>query len=114
LHRLAQEGVFFRIHHPVFPSATEVNGTAIATGVYPAHSGVMANKEYRPAINPLTPLGTESLEAIRGGDRLTQGRYLSRPTMAEILHNAAQTTAVAGTKPVAILHDRKERDAEYL
>jgi arylsulfatase A-like enzyme len=111
LHRLAQEGVFFRNHHPVFPSATEVNG--IATGAYPAHSGVMANKEYRPAINPLTPVGTESLEAIRGGDRLTQGRYLSRPTLAEILHNAGHTTAVAGTKPVAILQDRNERDAEY-
>src|SRR5216683_256750 len=71
LHHLAQEGVFFRNHHPVFLSATEVNGTAIATGVYPVHSGIMANKEYRPAINPLAPVNTESTQALREGDRLT-------------------------------------------
>jgi arylsulfatase A-like enzyme len=113
LHHLAQEGVFFRNHHPVFLSATEVNGTAIATGAYPAHSGIMANKEYRPAINVLQPVGTESPAAMRAGDRLTKGHYLSRPTIAEILHNAGHTTAVAGTKPVALLHDRTERDSNY-
>jgi predicted AlkP superfamily pyrophosphatase or phosphodiesterase len=113
LHHLAQEGVFFRNHHPVFLSATEVNGTSIATGAYPVHSGIMANKEYRPSINPLMPVGTESSLAVRAGDRLTQGHYLDRLTIAEILHNAGHTTAVAGTKPVALLHDRKERDAEY-
>ncbi len=113
LHHLAQEGVFFRNHHPVFLSATEVNGTAIATGAYPAHSGIMANKEYRPAINLLAPVGTESPQGLREGDRLTKGHYLSRLTIAEVLHNAGQTTAVAGTKPVALLHDRKERDSKY-
>jgi len=30
LWRLANEGVFFAHHHPVYLSATEVNGTAIA------------------------------------------------------------------------------------
>src|SRR6266536_5875938 len=113
LNQLAREGVFFRNHHPVFLSATEVNGTAIATGAYPVHSGLMANKEYRPAISLLAPIGTESPQALREGDRLTKGHYLSRLTIAEILHNAGQTTAVAGTKPVALLQDRKERDSEY-
>ena len=113
LFRLAREGVLFRNHHPVYLSATEVNGTAIATGSYPAHSGLMANKEYRPAINPLVPVGTESLEAVRGGDRLTKGHYLNLATIAEMLHDAGQTTAIAGTKPVALLHDRRERDANY-
>jgi len=86
LHRLARQGVFFRNHHPVFLSATEVNGTALATGAYPVHSGIMANKEYRPAINPLTPVGTETPQAMRAGDLLTKGHYLSRATIAEILH----------------------------
>ena len=113
LHELAREGVFFRNHHAVFLSATEVNGTAIATGAYPAHSGIMANKEYRPAIDLLTPVSTESPQALREGDRLTKGYYLSRLTIAEILHNAGRATAVAGTKPVALLHDRKERDSKY-
>src|SRR5690348_10863614 len=43
LYSLAQSGVFFRHHHPVYVSSTEVNGTAIATGAYPVHSGIMAN-----------------------------------------------------------------------
>src|SRR5436309_14225468 len=106
LHRLAQEGVFFRNHHPVFLTSTEVNGTAIATGAYPVHSGIMANKEYRPAISPLAAVGTESLEAVRAGDRLTGGHYLGRPTIAEILHDAGHTTVVAGTKPVVEKNDR--------
>ena len=110
LYRLARDGVFFGNHHPVYLSATEVNGTAISTGAYPSHSGIMANKEYRPRINLLNPLGTETREAVRGGDRFTAGHYLNRATLAEILQGAGHTTAVAGTKPVALLHDRRERD----
>ena len=35
LWKLAHEGVVFRNHHAVYPSATNVNGTALVTGVYP-------------------------------------------------------------------------------
>jgi arylsulfatase A-like enzyme len=110
LHQLAEGGVFFRNHHPVYLSATEVNGTAISTGAYPAHSGIMANKEYRPRINPLKPVGMESLDTVRADDRLTRGRHLNLPTIAEILQGAGFKTAVAGTKGIALLHDRRERD----
>ena len=113
LHQLAQEGVFFQNHHPVYLSATEVNGTAISTGAYPAHSGIMANKEYRPRLDMLKAVGTESSETVRAGDRLTKGRYLSLPTIAEILQSRGYSTAIAGTKAVALLHDRKERDERY-
>jgi len=109
LHHLATEGVFFKNHHSVFLSATEVNGTALATGCYPGHSGIIANREYHPVVDRLKPLGTESLDAVRAGDRLTGGHYLKRPTVAEILHRHGATTAVAGTKPVALLHDRAAR-----
>src|SRR5437867_11825299 len=51
LWKLAQEGVVFRNHHAVYPSSTNVNGTALATGVYPNHSGLVANHEYRPEID---------------------------------------------------------------
>jgi arylsulfatase A-like enzyme len=113
LHKLAQNGVFFRNHHPVYLSATEVNGTAISTGAYPAHSGIMANKEYRPRISPLKPVGTESLDTVRADDRVTGGRHLNVPTLAEILQGAGFKTAVAGTKGIALLHDRKERDEHF-
>lgn len=35
LWKLAQEGVTFQSHHSVYLTATNVNGAAIATGVYP-------------------------------------------------------------------------------
>ena len=50
LYDLAQHGTFFKNHHPVYISSTEVNGTALATGMYPNKSGIMANSEYRPEI----------------------------------------------------------------
>lgn len=111
LYRLAHDGVFFAHHHSVYPSATEVNGTALSTGAYPAHSGIVANKEYRPRINLLKAVSTESPEAVRGGDYLTQGHYLNVATVAEIVQAAGRRTAVAGTKPVALLPDRRERRA---
>jgi predicted AlkP superfamily pyrophosphatase or phosphodiesterase len=43
LWKLAKEGVIFRNHHPVYPSATNVNGTAMVTGVYPGKNDVIAN-----------------------------------------------------------------------
>src|ERR1051326_8717633 len=46
LYGLTQKGVFFKHHHPVYISSTEVNGTAIATGSYPIRSGIMANSDY--------------------------------------------------------------------
>src|SRR5258708_21433431 len=51
LWKLAHEGGIFRNHHAVYPSATNVNGTALVTGVYPGHSGLIANHDYRPEID---------------------------------------------------------------
>src|SRR5256714_12546156 len=48
LYALSQQGVFFNAHHPVYPSSTQVNATALATGMKPANSNVVANCEYRP------------------------------------------------------------------
>jgi len=101
LWKLVQQGVTFRRHHPVYTSSTEVNGTAMATGDYPEHSGIMANREYRPAVDPLQPVGTELPSTIQG----EKGPYLAVPTLAQLLHAAGLTTAVAGSKGVALLQD---------
>jgi arylsulfatase A-like enzyme len=106
LYQLAESGVFFKRHHPVYISSTEVNGTAIATGCYPMHSGIMANSDYRPLLAWLGPNATEGVEAIRRGDLISEGHYILVPTLAEILHQAGYRTVVAGSKPVALLHDR--------
>ena len=109
---LAQSGVFFANHHSVFPSATVVNGTALATGAYPAHSFVVANTDYRPRIDPEHSVGIESLAAVRRGDELSGGHYLGISTVAESLHAHSLATAIAGSKGVALLHDRAPRASQ--
>ena len=115
LFKLANDGVFFARHHSVYPSSTEVNGTAMATGDYPAHSGLIGNREYRPLIDPLHSVATEDLHTIRRGDAITGNHYLRVPTLAEIAHAAGWRTAIAGTKQVVVLQDRANRpDADKL
>src|SRR4051812_29040429 len=70
LSALAKSGPFFAAHHPVYISTTEVNGTALATGMSPGRSGVMANKEYRPDVDLLRPLDTQGQWAAWKGDQL--------------------------------------------
>ena len=110
--QLARGGVTFARHHSVYLSATEVNGTALSTGAYPVHDGVMGNVEYRPETNPLKPVHTELPDVVRAGDKLTQSHYLSRATLAEIVRGAGGRTAVAGAKPVGLLADRASRAAD--
>jgi arylsulfatase A-like enzyme len=111
LFALATNGVFFKNHHSVYVTSTEVNGCVLATGVYPNRSGIMANSEFRPEIGWLSAFGTESLDAIRRADLLTRDQYLLVPTVAEIIQDAGYPTVVAGTKPVVILHDRSGKKA---
>ena len=106
LFKLAESGTFFTHHHSVYITSTEVNGTALATGCYPNHSGVMANLEYRPDMHLLHAFNTESLSFMRIADALSDGKYLMMPTMAEILQAAGQPTVIAGAKPVVCLQDR--------
>lgn len=107
LWKLAREGVTFRHHHAAYLSATVVNGTAIATGCYPSHSGVFANYVFRPEIDPAKFIDAGNPPIVRRGDDLTNGKYLAIPTTAEILHRAGKRTAIAGTKYVTVLHDRR-------
>jgi arylsulfatase A-like enzyme len=106
---LAQSGVFFAQHHPVYPSSTEVNGTAIATGAYPARSTIVGNSEFRPGIDPEHPVGLENPAVIRRADELANGHDLAVGTLAEFLHTQGMRTAIAGSKQVALLADRALR-----
>jgi arylsulfatase A-like enzyme len=106
LDKLAQDGVRFLNHHSVFSTATDVNGTAIATGVYPNRSGIFANSEFRPRIDAKRAVDTAEPSTFRAGDAGTNGRYLAVPTIAELARNAGKRVAVAGTKSIAVLQDR--------
>ena len=78
LWKLAQQGVFFAHHHPVYLSSTEVNGTAIATGAYPSRSTVIANFDFRPPIDPQKPVGIEVPVTVERGDKVSGGNYHRR------------------------------------
>jgi arylsulfatase A-like enzyme len=103
---LAREGVTFRKHHPVYPSATNVNGTAMVTGVYPGKNGIIANYVYRPDIDPHDAIAVESPAVVKKGDQLSNGKYISVPTIAELVQRAGGRTAVASAKTVGLLLDR--------
>ena len=107
LWKLAREGVSFRNHHPVYPSATMVNGTAMVTGVYPGKSGVIANYVYRPDIEAHVAIAVESPVVVKKGDQLSNGKYISVPTIAELVQRAGGRTAVASAKTVGLLLDRR-------
>ena len=98
LWKLAREGVTFRHHHSVYPTATNVNGAAIATGVYPNRNGLLANREYRPRIDPRRAFENGEPEVIKKGDETSGGKYLALPTIAEIVRAAGWGTAIVGTK----------------
>ena len=106
LWKLAREGTTFRNHHPVYPSATMVNGTAMVTGVYPGRSGIIANHVYRPDIEPRYAVDVELLSTVKKGDELSNGKYITVPTIAELLQGAGARTAIAAAKTVGLLLDR--------
>lgn len=110
LYALSKQGVFFAHNHPVYVSSTEVNGTALATGDYPQHSGIIGNREFHPEIDPLMPFGTDSLDAMRKADG--HGHYLNTATIAQILQQQGRHTMIAGTKPVVLLQDHANHSSD--
>jgi predicted AlkP superfamily pyrophosphatase or phosphodiesterase len=106
LWKLAREGVTFRNHHAVYPSATMVNGTALVTGVYPGKNGVIANYEYRPEIDRSRSINIESSAAVSRGDEVSGGKFISVPTITELVQGAGGRTAIASAKTVGLLLDR--------
>jgi arylsulfatase A-like enzyme len=106
LDKLARDGVRFQNHHSVYITATDVNGAALATGVYPNRSGIFANSEFRSAINPRQAIDTGEPSSLAAGDAATNGKYLAAPTIAELVRGAGKKVAIAGSKSVAVLQDR--------
>jgi predicted AlkP superfamily pyrophosphatase or phosphodiesterase len=106
LWKLARGGVMFRNHHSVYPSATNVNGTAMAAGVYPAHSGILANHEYRPEIDERDGIDVDNPAVERKADQIYDGKYVAVPTLAELVRAAGRRTAIATAKAVGLLQDR--------
>ena len=107
LWKFAHEGVTFRNHHAVYPSATMVNGTAMVTGVYPGKNGIIANHAYRPDIDSHHAIDVELEAIVKKGDELFSGKYISVPTIAELVQGVGGRSTVAAAKTVGLLLDRQ-------
>jgi predicted AlkP superfamily pyrophosphatase or phosphodiesterase len=107
LSKLAREGALFRNHHAVYLSATNVNGVALATGMYPNHAGLIANHEFRQAIDGRKPVDVENPTVVRKGDELSHGNYITAPTVADLVQKSGGSTIIAASKTVGLLHDRQ-------
>src|SRR6266480_2536880 len=107
LWKLSREGVTFRNHHAVYPSATIVNGTALVTGVYPGSNGIIANHIYRPDIDPHRTVDVVLPPVVKKGDEVSGGKYISVPTLAELVQRAGGRTIIATAKTVGLLLDRQ-------
>jgi arylsulfatase A-like enzyme len=106
LWKLGKDGVIFRHHHSVYISATNVNGTALVTGAYPGHSGIIANQEYRPEIDNKRIIAIENVDVIRKGDELSQNKYVAVPTIPELVRDSGRKSIVATAKTIGFLQDR--------
>src|SRR5437762_13912006 len=107
LWKLAREGISFRRHHAVYPSATMVNGTAMVTGIYPGKNGIIANHVYRPDIDPHHSIDVELPAVVKKGDEVSGGKYILVPTIAELVQHAGGRTVIASAKTVGLLLDRQ-------
>ena len=107
LWKLAREGVVFRNNHSVFPTATNVNGTALATGVYPGRNGILGNHVYRPEFDPNKAIDVEVPAVVEKGDLWSRGKYVAAPTIPELVQEAGGTSVVATAKTVGLLWDRQ-------
>ncbi|HEX3619204.1 MAG TPA: alkaline phosphatase family protein [Candidatus Udaeobacter sp.] len=114
LWKLAHEGVTFRNHHSVYPSATNVNGTALITGVYPGKNGIIANHVYRSDIDARNAIDVENPAVVKRGDELSGGKYISLSTIAELVRRAGGRTMIASAKTVGLLLDRSVGHASGL
>jgi len=98
--------LFFAIIMRFTRARTNVNGTALVTGAYPGHSGLIANHDYRPEIDSKHSIDVEIPKVVEKGDQLSGGKYISFPTIAEIVQDASGRTAIATAKTVGLLLDR--------
>src|SRR5213593_2222162 len=84
-----------------------VNGTALVTGVYPGKNGLVANHVYRPDIDLHHIVDVELPPVVKKGDEVSGGKYISVPTLAELVQRAGGRTIIATAKTVGLLLDRQ-------
>ncbi|MGQ4807870.1 hypothetical protein NKDENANG_01235 [Candidatus Entotheonellaceae bacterium PAL068K] len=89
--RLAQQGVFFRRHHAVFPTATRVNVASLVTGAHSGTHGIVNNSMFVPDVSPDKPVDLGNYAVVEAADTHYHGALLSTPSLGEILATHGET-----------------------
>ncbi len=97
LWRLRTEGVDFPNSHSVFPTVTRVNATAIATGTYPGHNGIVGNTLYVRAVDPNHAFGNDDHVNLLRLDAVTGGGMVLAKTLGEILQERGKQLAAVSS-----------------
>ena len=83
--RLRAGGVEFTNSHAVCPTVTRVNAATLATGGQPGTHGIVGNRMYVPAVDPVRAIDTAAYRRLLDVDRATGGRLVLMRTLAERL-----------------------------
>ena len=97
LYSAAQRGAFCRASHAVFPTATRINASSLATGCYPGRHGLVDNEVYIPAVDPTRATSCADWQALRRLADAEGGRLLTATTLGEVLHGAGRRLACVGS-----------------
>ena len=99
LHGFARKGVRFKNSRSTFPTETRVNQTAVLTGCYPRHHGIVGNRFPEPAIAPGEVVNTGEDAQIANAFARAPGGLIKMATMGERLNAEGRTFAAlsAGT-----------------
>ncbi|GIX49762.1 MAG: hypothetical protein KatS3mg131_3973 [Candidatus Tectimicrobiota bacterium] len=99
LWRLMQQGVHFRHHRAVFPTATRVNVASLVTGATAGTHGVVNNSLFVPGLFADRAVDLGKYDVVEAANAYFGGRLLCTPSLGEILAAHGQILAAlsAGT-----------------
>ncbi len=97
LQRMAERGVRCTDSHAVFPTATRINSSSLATGCLPGRHGIVGNELYARAVDLLDAVSCADHRALQAVAALEGGRVLTVPTLAERLRTAGKSMVAVGS-----------------
>ena len=97
LWKLRREGVDFINSHSVFPTVTRVNATAIATGTWPGHNGMVGNSIYVRAVDPRHAFSNDDHKILLRLDEVTGGGMVLTKSLGEILQESGKRLAAVSS-----------------
>jgi len=111
LRRFIDEGCDFPSSRCVFPSETRVNAASLACGAMPAATGVVANKFFDGRVFADKLFHTAKHDDMQAAEQAYGGRFVTAPTLGELLADAGRSLAVVSTGSAGATHLLNPRSA---